>query len=106
MGKPGILGLALAALGIILLLFTFYMSYEAYLTIGWPAMGMEGAIALLLSAAVKALFLGIMAWVGAIFLLRGAEYFKVDKGVGMVTFKVEKGVGVASISEEALKKEA
>jgi len=54
----------------------------------------------LLYAAVEALFLGIMGWVGSILLLRGAEFMKVEKGIGVVTFKVDKGVGIVTQTEE------
>jgi hypothetical protein len=50
----------------------------------------------LVQAAIVVMFLGIMGWVGSSFLLRGVEFMKIDKGVGIVTFKVDKGVGVVS----------
>ncbi len=50
----------------------------------------------LVQAAIVVMFLGIMGWVGSSFLLRGVEFMKIDKGVGVVTFKVDKGVGVVS----------
>lgn len=105
MRKSGALGLVSATIGIALLLFTFYLAYETFFASGGlVATGIEDTIIVLLSAAVKALFLGIMAWIGSIFLVRGVEYFKVDRGVGMVTFKVEKGI--AHISEAVKKEEA
>ena len=50
----------------------------------------------LLLAAVVVMFIGIMGWIGSIFLLRGVDFMKVDRGVGIVTFKVDKGVGVVT----------
>jgi hypothetical protein len=47
-------------------------------------------------AAIVVMFLGIMGWVGSSFLLRGVEFLKIDRGVGIVTFKVDKGLGVVS----------
>lgn len=40
---------------------------------------------LLLLAAIKAFFLGIVAWVGGIPLAGGADFVKVEKGVGIIT---------------------
>ena len=106
MKKSGALGLTLSAVGVVLLLYTFYLAYQTFFAShGFVAGGMQETIMLLLTAAVKALFLGIMAWIGSIFLVRGVEYLKVDRGVGMVTFKVEKGVGIARVSEEAVEEE-
>ncbi|MDA4123877.1 MAG: hypothetical protein OK438_00310 [Thaumarchaeota archaeon] len=48
----------------------------------------------LLYAAIQALFLGLMGWVGSLLMLRGIDFAKVERGVGVVTFKVDKGVGV------------
>ncbi len=42
------------------------------------------------------MFMGIMGWVGSIFLMRGVEFMKVDRGIGIVTFKIDKGVGVVT----------
>ena len=55
-----------------------------------------GSLNSLLQAAIVVMFLGIMGWVGSAFLLRGVEFMKVDRGVGVVTFKVDKGVGMIS----------
>jgi len=49
------------------------------------------------------MFLGVMGWVGSILLVRGVDFMKVDKGVGVVTFKVEKGVGIVTNIEEEKK---
>jgi hypothetical protein len=50
----------------------------------------------LLLAAVVVMFIGLMGWIGSIFLLRGVDFMKVDRGVGIVTFKVDKGVGMVT----------
>ena len=55
-----------------------------------------GSLNSLLQAAIVVMFLGIMGWVGSTFLLRGVEFMKVDRGVGVVTFKVEKATGMVS----------
>lgn len=55
-----------------------------------------GSLNSLLQAAIVVMFLGIMGWVGSTFLLRGVEFMKVDRGVGVVTFKVDKGTGMVS----------
>ena len=55
-----------------------------------------GSLNSLLQAAIVVMFLGIMGWVGSTFLLRGVEFMKVDRGVGVVTFKVDKATGMVS----------
>ena len=101
MRESGAIGLALSFIGTGLLLFTFYIAYGMFTSFSnIQAEGLEGILKTLFLAAVKALFLGIMAWVGSIFLVRGVEYMKVDRGIGLVTFRVEKGVGVAKIEEK------
>ncbi len=55
----------------------------------------------LLLAAIVVMFVAVMGWVGSIFLLRGVDFMKVDRGVGIVTFKVDKGLGVVSGIEVA-----
>ncbi|HVP22926.1 MAG TPA: hypothetical protein VMS77_03325 [Conexivisphaerales archaeon] len=104
MEKPGILGVALTASGVALLLVTFifaYLSYASYASAA--AQDLTDSLDLLLLAAIKALFLGIMAWVGGILLVRGVDFLKVEKGVGMVTMKVDKGVALITAPEEAVK---
>ena len=54
----------------------------------------------LLFAAIQALFLGIMGWVGSLLMIRGIDYEKVHRGVGVVTFKVDKGVGIMTQQKE------
>ncbi|MGC8948102.1 MAG: hypothetical protein ACP5OK_02045 [Thermoprotei archaeon] len=106
MEKTGIIGFAFIGVGIVLLLVVFFFAYQSYLSYAIPSgTDMIGAINILLEAGVKALFLGIMAWVGSILLLRGLESFKVEKGIGMVTLKVERGTEVITIPKEALKEE-
>lgn len=106
MEKTGLTGFAFIGIGIILLLIVFIFAYQSYLSYAIPAgTDMTGAINILLEAGIKALFLGIMAWVGSILLLRGLESFKIEKGIGMITLKVEKGTEVITIPKEALKEE-
>ena len=55
-----------------------------------------GSLNSLLQASIVVMFLGIMGWIGSTFLIRGVEFMKVDRGVGVVTFKVDKATGVVS----------
>jgi len=106
MEKPGILGVVLTASGVALLLIAFvlaYVTYSSYATA--TAQGLSDSLDLLLLAAIKALFLGVMAWVGGILLLRGVDFIKIEKGIGMVTLKVEKGVGLITVPEEVVKED-
>ena len=72
------LGSALVAAGALLLAITFLLAYFEYSSIR-PAETLEATIRLLVWAVVKAVFLGIMGWVGSIFLSRGLE---VQRGRG------------------------
>jgi hypothetical protein len=106
MEKPGIVGIGLTSLGALLLIFTFYLAYTSFLSYATStAQGLSESLDLLLLAAIKALFLGIIAWVGGILLVRGVDFFKVEKGVGMVTMKVEKGVGIITAPQEEVKED-
>ncbi len=102
MKKPAIFGIVAAVIGLVLMLMTFYIAYgilERYRLAAAPnELGL--AMDVLLYAALQALFLGIMGWVGSLLLLRGVDFFKVERGVGVVTFKVEKGVGVVTGQEQ------
>lgn len=95
-----ILGLASALIGLVILLITVGLAYTVF-------SDHEGALAstdlstnfsVLLQAAIEALFLGIMGWAGSLLMLRGIDYEKVERGVGVVTFKVDKGVGIMTQS--------
>jgi hypothetical protein len=104
MEKPGILGLALTASGVALLLVAFVLAYASYASYASSSVaGLSDSLDLLLLAAIKALFLGVMAWVGGILLMRGVDFVKVEKGIGMVTMRVEKGVGLITAPEEIAK---
>lgn len=96
MKVTGAFGLASSLMGLGLLLFTFLMGYEVFL--GYHAApatsDLASSMGTLLYAAIQALFLGIMGWVGSLLMLRGIDFAKVDRGVGVVTFKVDKGVGI------------
>ena len=102
MKTTGILGLVAALVGLGLLLFTFVMGYQVFLSYSsaGATTDLAKSIGTLLYAAIQALFLGIMGWVGSMLMLRGIDFSKVDKGVGVVTFKVDKGVGVMTQQTE------
>ncbi len=103
----GLVGLASTAIGIVMLLFTFYNAYllfQGYVSLTLQADFLT-AVNEILVAAIRAMFLAVMAWVGSILLLRGVDFMKVDRGVGVVTFRVEKGVGVATIPEQQERRE-
>ncbi len=96
------LGLASALIGLVLLLFTFAMGYLVFADYRGATASTDLATSMgtLLYAAIQVLFLGIMGWVGSLLMLRGIDFAKVEKGVGVVTFKVEKGVGIMTQQQE------
>jgi len=96
MKLTGMLALVAAIVGLGLLLFTFAEAYQVFLSYGslTSTSDLSSSMGTLLYAAIQALFLGIMGWVGSLLMLRGIDFYKVDKGVGVVTFKVDKGVGI------------
>jgi hypothetical protein len=96
------LGLALIAVGLVLLLFTFYTAYTvfAHYRDAIVSSDLSSSMSTLLYAAIQALFLGIMGWVGSLLMLRGTDFVKVERGVGVVTFKVDKGVGIMTQSRD------
>ena len=105
--KSGATGLIVTAVGVALLLFTFYNAYlifTQYLSLMLSSDFLASVNEILL-AAIRAMFLAVMAWVGSILLLRGVDFLKVDRGVGVVTFRVEKGVGIATIEQQEKKSE-
>jgi hypothetical protein len=102
----GIVGISTTVVGIALLGFTFYMAltvFQSYFPFRPPGADLTSTLNLLLGAAIQAMFLGVMGWVGSILLVRGVDFLKVEKGVGVVTFKVEKGVGVVTNVEQEKK---
>lgn len=108
MKTTGMLGLGSTFLGFALLLFTFITGYLVFLSYSGAVASsdLSTSMGMLLLAAMQALFLGIMGWVGSILVLRGIDFVKVDRGVGVVTFKVDKGVGIMTQeTEEETKKE-
>jgi hypothetical protein len=107
MKKSSVFGISSAIIGMALLLATFFLAYALLQGYGGavPARDLGTSMSVLLYAAIQALFLGIMGWVGSLLLLRGVDFLKVDRGVGVVTFKVEKGVGVITGQEEEEKKQ-
>ena len=102
--KSGSTGLIITIVGGALLGAAFLLAYNTYSfylneiqnNFNAPAAGFISNLNNLLEAAIVVMFLGIMGWVGSVFLLRGVDFMKVDRGVGVVTFKVDKGVGVVS----------
>lgn len=82
--------------GLALLLITFFLGYEVFLNYRNATVGSDlgTSMSTLLYAAIQALFLGIMGWVGSLLMLRGIDFARVERGVGVVTFKVDKGVGI------------
>jgi hypothetical protein len=105
--KPGGLGIALTLIGVVLLLFTFSIVlrvFESYFPLSPASSDFLAMMNLLLGAAVQALFLGLMGWLASILILRGVDFLKVEKGVGVVTFRVEKGVGIVGGIEGASEK--
>ncbi|HEY4699080.1 MAG TPA: hypothetical protein VIH27_01735 [Nitrososphaerales archaeon] len=102
--KSGILGIVVTLLGIALLLIVFTISYQIFNTY-YPfktdqVSDIQATLTLVLGSAIQVMFLGVMGWVGSILLLRGVDFMKVDRGVGVVTFKVDKGVGVYTAIED------
>lgn len=103
----GSIGILTTLIGIALLGATFFTAltvFQTYFPFKPPGADLTSALNLLLGASIQAMFLGVMGWVGSILLLRGVDFLKVDKGVGVVTFKVEKGVGVVTNVDEEKKK--
>jgi hypothetical protein len=104
MKKSGATGLAITIAGAAMLAVSFLLAYQTYTTyfslaqsnFGSATAGFIGNLNSLLDSVIVVMFLGIMGWLGSIFLLRGVDFMKVDRGVGIVTFKVDKGLGVVS----------
>jgi len=102
--KSGILGIVITVLGVSLLLAVFIIAYQIFSTY-YPfktaqVTDIQATLTLVLGSAIQVMFLGVMGWVGSILLLRGVDFMKVDRGVGVVTFKVDKGVGVYTTTED------
>jgi hypothetical protein len=112
--KSGSTGLAVTIVGVGMLVFSFLLAYQTFnvyfnlaqSSFGSSSNGFVGNLSSLLDSVIVVMFLGIMGWVGSIFLLRGVDFMKVDRGVGIVTFKVDKGVGVVSGVEVTTKNAA
>jgi cell division protein FtsX len=96
------MGLASAVVGLVFLLFTFVMAYSVFQTYkaATPSSDLTSSMGTLLLSAMQALFLGVMGWVGSLLMLRGIDFEKVERGVGVVTFKVDKGVGIVTQQPE------
>ncbi len=105
--KPsGLFGIGSAVVGIALLIITFSLGYALFSSYrsATPAADLGASMGVLLYAGIQALFLGIMGWVGSLMVLRGVDFMKVERGVGVVTFKVDKGVGIMTQQQEEEKK--
>ena len=102
--KSGSTGLIITVIGAVMLAATFVIAFDVYQTYmglaqsDFNSTGADfvGSLNSLLQAGIVVMFLGIMGWVGSTFLLRGVEFMKVDRGVGVVTFKVDKATGMVS----------
>lgn len=101
--RSGMFGLAVTITGGLLLGISFmyaYRLYEVYVNLLQNGNGAQastqfvGSLDALLQALVPVMILAVMGWIGSIFLLRGVDFMKVDRGVGLVTLKVDKSVGV------------
>ncbi|HXW37591.1 MAG TPA: hypothetical protein VEJ36_06810 [Nitrososphaerales archaeon] len=97
-----ILGLGSAIIGLLLLLFTFFLAYGVFVSHqgALTSTDLSTNFSTLLQAAIQALFLGIMGWAGSLLMIRGIDYEKIERGVGVVTFKVDKGVGIMTQQSE------
>ncbi len=107
--KSGLIGIVLTVVSVALLLFTFTTAFELFQTYSTLKLTGEEFIASLntvLVAAIQAMFLGVMGWIGSILLMRSVDFMKVDRGIGVVTFKVEKGVGIATVEGSEASKES
>src|SRR2546427_429059 len=87
-------------LGTLIITFTLgYTVFTEYRAVT-PSTDLGTSMSVLLYAAIQALFLGIMGWVGSLMVIRGVDFMKVERGVGVVTFKVDKGVGILTQQRE------
>lgn len=71
----GRLGSVLVLAGILLLITTFLLAYMEFSSIEVSG-DLNSAISSLVWAAVKAVFLGIMGWIGSVMIARGLEALK------------------------------
>lgn len=102
--KSGLIGIIVTVIGMAILLFIFYTAFNLFQSYTHLSLtDFTAALNQVLAAAIQAMFLGIMGWVGSIILLRGVDFIKIDRGVGVVTFRVEKGVGIATVTEDSEK---
>ena len=103
--KSGLTGIIVTVVGGVMLAASFMLAYQLYTVYfgiaqsnfsSISANGFIPSLSNLLLAAVVVMFIGVMGWIGSVFLLRGVDFMKVDRGVGIVTFKVDKGVGLVT----------
>ena len=97
-----LVGLVSTGVGFALLIATFVLAYYVFAHYQGtaPSGDLTTTMGTLLYAAIQALFLGIMGWVGSLLMLRGIDFEKVHRGVGVVTFKVDKGVGIMTQQQQ------
>jgi len=105
------MGIALTVVGLILIIYTFFITLDLLRTYMKPSLGGEfiSTLSTLLTAAIQAMFLGIMGWVSSILITRGVDFMRVDRGVGMVTFRLDRETGLVTGPEplsEAEKQQA
>jgi len=79
-------GYAVLCVGVVLLAFTFYNAYgflQGILEIPASEEGLMGvfgeALAPLISTAIRAMYLGIMGWIGSILTIRGVQLLSVPR---------------------------
>ena len=101
--RPGIVGITITVIGIVLLIIVFMRAFDifnSYYPFDTDQLSdVQSMLTLVLGSAIQVMFLGVMAWVGSILLVRGVDFMKVEKGVGVVTFKVDKDTGVYTTTE-------
>jgi len=97
-----LVGLVSTGVGFALLIVTFVLGYYVFEHYqgATPSSDLTTTMGTLLYAAIQALFLGIMGWVGSLLMLRGIDFEKVHRGVGVVTFRVDKGVGIMTQQQQ------
>jgi len=97
-----LVGLVSTAVGFALLIVTFALGFFVFQHYqgAAPSGDLTTTMGTLLYAAIQALFLGIMGWVGSLLMLRGIDFEKVHRGVGVVTFKVDQGVGIMTQQQD------
>lgn len=83
--KVEISGIAVLFIGVILLIFAFFNAY-AFLTGQLEILASQGilqafgeALAPLIVAIIRILYLGVMGWIGSILTIRGVQLLKMER---------------------------